>query len=59
MAGRNDNPQKAAMREMMLVLLVGVLDEELGYSKYDYRNKETDNITCMVLNLCPYIYHHD
>ena len=35
------------MRDMMSVLLEGVLDEELneelGYSKYDYRNKETDN----------------
>ena len=32
---------------MMSVLLEGTLDEELdeelGYSKYDYRNKETDN----------------
>ena len=32
---------------MMSILLEGVLnqelDEELGYSKYDYRNKETDN----------------
>ena len=31
----------------MSVLLEGALDEELdeelGYSKYDYRNKETDN----------------
>jgi len=35
------------MRNMMSVLLEGVLDEELdeelGYSKYDYHNKETDN----------------
>ena len=31
------------MRNMMSVLLEGALDEELGYSKYDYRNKETDN----------------
>ena len=23
--------------------LEGELDEELGYTKYDYRNKETDN----------------
>lgn len=23
--------------------LEGELDEELGYSKYDYRNKKTDN----------------
>ena len=53
---KSDSPQKAAMREMMQgylkekdmsVLLEGALDEELneelGYSKYDYRNKETDN----------------
>ena len=37
----------AVMRDMMSVLLEGVLDqeldEELGCSKYDYRNKETDN----------------
>ncbi len=32
----------AVMRDMMSVLLEGVLDE-LGYSKYDYRNKDTDN----------------
>ena len=35
------------MRDMMSVLLEGALDEELdeelGYSKYDYQNKETDN----------------
>ena len=35
------------MRDMMSVLLEGALDEELneelGYSRYDYRNKETDN----------------
>ena len=35
------------MRDMMSVLLEGVLDEELDeeldYSKYDYKNKETDN----------------
>ena len=49
---KSDSPQKAAMREMMQgylkendmsVLLEGILDEELneelGYSKYDYRNK--------------------
>ena len=37
----------SVMRNMMSVLLEGALDEELneelGYSKYDYRNKETDN----------------
>lgn len=72
MAGKNDSPQKAAMREMMRdylknndvsikngtdvnsimrdmmsVFLEGALDEELeeelGYSKYDDRNKDTDN----------------
>ena len=47
MARKNDSPQKAAMREMMSVLLEGALDEELdgelGYSKYDYRNKDTEN----------------
>lgn len=35
------------MCDMMSVLPEGTLyeelDEELGYSKYDYRNKETDN----------------
>ena len=38
---------KPIMRDMMSVILEvamdGELDEELGYSKYDYRNKETDN----------------
>ena len=37
----------SVMRNMMSVLLEGALDEELdeelGYSKYDYRNKDTDN----------------
>ena len=37
----------AIMRDMMSVILEGALDEEmneeLGYSKYDYRNKDTDN----------------
>ena len=35
------------MRDMISIILEGALDqemdEELGYSKYDYRNKETDN----------------
>ena len=35
------------MRDMMSVILEGALDEELeqelGYSKYDYRNKKTNN----------------
>ena len=34
------------MKDMMSIILEGGLDqelhEELGYSKYDYRNKETD-----------------
>ena len=34
------------MRDMMSIILEGALDqeldEELGYSKYDYRNKETN-----------------
>ena len=37
----------SVMREMMSVLLEGALDEELneelGYSKYDYKNKNKDN----------------
>lgn len=37
----------AIMRDMISVILEGVLteelDEELGYTKYDYRNKDTDN----------------
>ncbi len=37
----------AIMRDMMSVILEGSLDEELdeelGYSKYDYKNKETNN----------------
>ncbi|HAP20578.1 MAG TPA: hypothetical protein DCR27_04820 [Lachnospiraceae bacterium] len=37
----------AVMRDMMSVLLEGVLDEELdaelGCSKYDYKNKDTAN----------------
>ena len=35
------------MKDMMSAILEGSLDgemdEELGYSKYDFRNKETDN----------------
>ncbi len=35
------------MRDMMSIILEGALyqksDEKLGYSKYDYRNKETNN----------------
>ena len=44
---RDESPERLALREMMSVILEGSLDgemeEELGYSKYDFRNKETDN----------------
>jgi transposase-like protein len=44
---RNGNDVNAVMREMMSVVLEGALDgeldDELGYSKYDYRNKDTNN----------------
>ena len=44
---KSGNDVNSIMRDKMSVLLEGVLDEELneelGYSKYDYRNKETDN----------------
>jgi putative transposase len=44
---KNGIDVNALMREMMSVILEGSLDgemdEELGYSKYDFRNKETDN----------------
>ena len=42
---KSGNDVNSIMRDMMSVLLEGALDEELneelGYSKYDYRNKET------------------
>lgn len=31
------------MRHMMSVFLEGTLDDELGYSKYTYLNKDTEN----------------
>ena len=34
---------KEAIAEFMEKGLEAELDEELGYSKYDYKNKETDN----------------
>ena len=44
---KNGTDVNSIMRDMMSVLLEGALDErldeELGYSKYDYRNKDTDN----------------
>ena len=44
---KNGADVNSVMRDMMSVLLEGVLDEELdeelGYSKYDYRNKEMEN----------------
>ena len=40
---QSGNDVNSIMRDMMSVLLEGALDEELneelGYSKYDYRNK--------------------
>lgn len=46
MARKKDSPQKAALRDMMSVILEGTLDEELdeelGYTKYDYLNKKTE-----------------
>ena len=44
---KNGTDVNAVMRDMMSVILEGALDEEmdeeLGYSKYDYKNKQTDN----------------
>ena len=40
---KNGTDVNAVIRDMMSVILEDVLDEELGYSKYDYRNKDTDN----------------
>ena len=44
---KSRNDVNSIMRNMMSVLLEGALDEAFnekpGYSKYDYRNKETDN----------------
>lgn len=44
---KSGNDVNSVMRDMMSVLPEGTLDEEPdeepGYSKYDYRNKETDN----------------
>lgn len=44
---KNGTDVNGLMREMMSVILEGSLDgemeEELGYSKYGFRNKETDN----------------
>ena len=34
---------KEMMRQVIEGGLAGELDDELGYIKYDYRNKETDN----------------
>ena len=44
---KNGTDVNAIMRDMMSVILEGALDEELneelGYSRYDYRNKDTHN----------------
>ncbi len=44
---RDGKDINSIMREMMSIILEGTLDgeldEELGYSKYDYKNKDTNN----------------
>jgi hypothetical protein len=44
---KNGTDVNDIMRDMMSIILEGTLDaemdEELGYSKYDYKNKDTDN----------------
>ena len=44
---KDGTDMNSIMRDMMSIILEGVLnhemDEELGYSKYDYRNKDTDD----------------
>jgi hypothetical protein len=44
---KNGTDVNSIMRDMMSIILEGTLDaemdEELGYSKYDYKNKDTDN----------------
>ena len=44
---KNGKDMSAVMHDMMSVLLEGALDEDLdedlGYPKYDYRNKDTEN----------------
>lgn len=44
---KNGPDVNSIMRDMMSIILEGTLDaemdEELGYTKYDYRNKNTDN----------------
>lgn len=46
-AVQDGNDVNSIMRDMMSIILEGTpdqeMEEELGYSKYDYRNKETDN----------------
>lgn len=39
---RDRTDLNSIIRDMMSVLLEDALDEELGYSKYDYRTKEAD-----------------
>ena len=38
-----DDLVKAIYKETLETMLEGELDEELGYSRYDYRNKKTNN----------------
>lgn len=47
MARRKRSPEENARREKIRELLqlanIGSMDDELGYSRYDYKNKNTDN----------------
>lgn len=44
---KDGTDMNSIIRDMISIILESVLDEEmneeLGFSKYDYRNKETDN----------------
>lgn len=44
---KNGTDVNSIMRDMMFIILGGTLDQEMDeepcYSKYDYRNKDTDN----------------
>ena len=40
---KDNTDVNSIMRDMMSTILEGALDQELGYSKYDYQNKETIN----------------
>ena len=38
-----ENERRAKIRELLLSSNISSLDDELGYGRYDYRNKDTDN----------------